>query len=218
MEPIDPVAQTPITPNKHSYIEALLFGEMTKQKKIFLAVLLLITLIITGVSFWVGLRGKEVDETPVYATPTPEPVVSEEPTPTDTPEPTDSPTPTKKPTLTPTKTPTPTNVPNTPTNTPGPQVTSVNATVNPSTSATCPTVFKFSGTITTNNATSVTYQWERSDATLSDTKTETFAAAETKIVTIDWEKNATTSGWMQLHVRTPNAKDSNKAEFTLNCP
>ena len=216
MEPIDPLS-SPQKPLKHSYIESLLLGVMTKKKKLFLIIFLIFALLITGVSFWIGLKGTKTDDTPVYVTPSPAPVVSEAPTPTDTPEPTDTPVPTKKLTSTPTKTPTPTTVPNTPTAVPTPKVTTVNAAVTPNSSTTCPTNFKFSGTMTTDRATTVTYQWERSDATLSDTKTETFSGAETKVVTIEWEKNATTSGWLQLHVRTPNSIDSNRAEFTLNC-
>lgn len=131
MEPIDPNS-TELKPAKHSYLDALLLGPMTKKKMILIIVLFCIALLITGVSFWVGLNGNKTDDTPVYVTPAPtagSKDISNTPTEEITPEealvPTDTPTPTKKPSPSPTLTSTPTH---TATPTPTPQTVTVTST------------------------------------------------------------------------------------------
>ena len=129
------------------------------------------------------------------------------PTATDTPVPptaTDTPVP-----------PTPTN---TPTNTPVPfAVSNVSASVNPSSSNSCPTTFNFAGQITTNGAGTVTYVWER-DGTSGPNQNLVFAAASTQQVTDAWNTSAAGTHGDRVRIVSPNALFSNQPTFTLSCP
>lgn len=90
--------------------------------------------------------------------------------------------------------------------------------VSPPFSTSCPQIFNFTGTITTNGAGSVTYRWERSDGTLGPIQTLPFAFAGTlNVVPDSWNLNFTTSGWARIQIISPNGLLSPQANFTLNC-
>lgn len=120
------------------------------------------------------------------------------------------------PTLTPSPTPTETPLPPS-------QVTS--ATVDPASPAvltTCPGAVNFSGKITTDGPTSVTYEWERSDGTKIGPATISFGGPGTQTVTDSWSFGSPPiilSGlWERINVLTPNALSSSQATFDVNCP
>lgn len=119
-------------------------------------------------------------------------------------------------TLTPTATPTQTPI------VPPFQVLSVNATVSPTSSTSCPQPFTFDGTITTNAPGNVTYQWTRNDGYVGPVQVLTFLVAGTQPVATEpytiGEPGFIANGWGQIKVLTPNAMDSNQATFFLNCP
>lgn len=108
----------------------------------------------------------------------------------------------------------------TPSYTPPPSfsVTNVTAMVTPPVSATCPTAFTFNGTITTNGAGSVTYQWVRSDGTPRPIQNLFFGGAGTQNVAPDvWVVNTNYIGWEQIQVLSPNGTSSPLANFSINC-
>ncbi len=97
-------------------------------------------------------------------------------------------------------------------------VTNVTAFVSPLSSNTCPTNFTFNGTITTNGAGSVTYQWVRSDGVLLPPVVLPFASAGTQnVAPLIWTANANMTAWAQLQVLSPNNIASAPATFTLSC-
>ncbi|HZQ05804.1 MAG TPA: SdrD B-like domain-containing protein [Anaerolineae bacterium] len=101
-------------------------------------------------------------------------------------------------------------------------VTNVSAFVSPTSSTTCPQTFTFNGAITTNGAGNVTYQWQRSDGSLTPTQVLTFLGAGTQNVAPDsWTLGVpgfNFNGWDRIQVLTPNNITSAQATFTLNCP
>jgi len=86
----------------------------------------------------------------------------------------------------------------------------------------CSNVFNFSGTITTNGAGTVTYQWDRSDHPTPPIQTITFSGAGSQTVTTSWSygtgSGTTDNSWEKLHVLTPNVVISNQADVQLKCP
>jgi hypothetical protein len=101
-----------------------------------------------------------------------------------------------------------------------PLVDSVIASVDQAVSSgPCPVVFTFSGTITTHDATTVTYRWERSDGTMGPTISLPFATASSQTVTDSWKLSTTGTSkfWAQLHVLTPDDISSDQVNFTLTC-
>ena len=97
-------------------------------------------------------------------------------------------------------------------------VTNVTAFASPpSYTGPCPYQFNFSGTITTNGAGSVTYQWERSDGTSDAPQTVSFASAGSIVVTTYWFLGGGGTDWERIRILSPNSMVSNEAFFTLNC-
>jgi hypothetical protein len=97
-------------------------------------------------------------------------------------------------------------------------VTSVTANTDPSTfNGVCPKTFTFYTTITANGPGTVTYRWERSDGGYSDVQSVTFYQAGTKTTALQWELNASASGWHRVHILSPNDVTSNPVYYTLNC-
>jgi hypothetical protein len=96
-------------------------------------------------------------------------------------------------------------------------------TANPTdVSSTCPRGIDFSGTITVNDAGSVTYKWESSDGTYNPPATSiTFAGAGSQTVSTTWTLGSSgktfTDYWLHLHVLSPTDVTSNNATFTLRC-
>jgi hypothetical protein len=104
---------------------------------------------------------------------------------------------------------------------PSSTVTHVAASVASPGGATCPIRYNFTGTLTTNGPTTVTYKWERSDGATAPVQTISFGAAGTQTVTTDWTLGAagfSYNGWERLHILTPNDVTSNQANFVLTCP
>ena len=97
-------------------------------------------------------------------------------------------------------------------------VTSVTASVDPSSfTGACPKTFNFSAVITVNGPGTVTYKWERSDGAIAPDESITFAAAGSQTVTDSWTIGISYSGWERVHILTPNDSLSNQANFTLTC-
>ena len=97
-------------------------------------------------------------------------------------------------------------------------VTSVTASVTPSSfTGACPKTFNFSAVITVNGPGTVTYKWERSDGAIAPDESITFAAAGSQTVTDSWTIGISYSGWERVHILTPNDSLSNQANFTLTC-
>jgi hypothetical protein len=81
----------------------------------------------------------------------------------------------------------------------------------------CPRTFTFTGIITASGPCTVTYRWERSDGASSPLQSLTFPGAGSVTVTQSWQTGIS-SGWMQLHVLTPNELVSGHAPFSQTCP
>lgn len=97
-------------------------------------------------------------------------------------------------------------------------VTDVQASVDPpSFSGSCPAEFQFTGKITTNEAGTVTYRWERSDGATGPDETVDFGGAGTQEVYTTWTLSAEGTHWQRLHILAPNDTTSGNAEFTLDC-
>ncbi len=94
-------------------------------------------------------------------------------------------------------------------------VTGVTAAVSPQSGTTCPATFKFSGTITANQAGTVTYRWERSDRSSAPLNYLTFTSPGSKTVTDSWTRSFATSGWERLQILAPESLTSNQAAFAL---
>ncbi len=88
-------------------------------------------------------------------------------------------------------------------------------------SAACPFQENFSGAITTNGATQVTYTWTSSDNSTWPKATLRFNGAGTQTVSEAWRLGAAgqnVNGWVRLKVLSPNAYTSNQASFSFRCP
>ena len=68
----------------------------------------------------------------------------------------------------------------------------------------CPITFKIGVDITVNGPGTVTYWFQHSDGSISPASSVTFSAAETKLVTENWTRNASGDYWVKLYVDTPN--------------
>jgi SH3 domain-containing protein len=101
-----------------------------------------------------------------------------------------------------------------------PQVTSVSASVSPSSSSTCPSdVFTFTAAITTNGPMTVQYRWGRSDGASAPVQTISFASAGTQNVTTTWTIGAGGSFYEYVDILSPNTLTSNHANFSRTaCP
>jgi DNA-directed RNA polymerase specialized sigma24 family protein len=165
-----------------------------------------------------NLNNNELTRTVGGPTPTP----SNTPTATWTVTNTPTNTPTNLPTATPTHTPT-----HTPTSTVTPipflvtNVTAVLSSTSPYT-GTCPGTFSFSGSVTTNGPTNVTYRWERSDTINNGPFSLPFGSAATQNVTFAWPSApvnnvSNPTSWVRLHVLTPNDMTSSQVFFSNNC-
>ncbi len=94
-------------------------------------------------------------------------------------------------------------------------VTGVTAAVSPQSGTTCPATFGFSGTITANQAGTVTYRWVRSDRSSAPLNYLTFTSSGGKTVTDSWTLSFATSGWERLQILAPESLASNQAAFAL---
>jgi hypothetical protein len=80
--------------------------------------------------------------------------------------------------------------------------------------------FDFTATITvTKGPVDVTYKWIRSDGAGAPVETLRFAGTgrQQKTVTDSWTLSASYTGWEAVQILTPNASQSNHANFTLTC-
>ncbi len=160
--------------------------------------------------------------TPTF-TNTPTAIPSNTPTFTNTPTvaPSNTPTFTNTPTAMPSFTSTPTAIPsNTPTLTPVPiavtTVTAILGSTSPYTD-TCPATFAFTGTITTNGATTVIFRWDRSDGVNSGPFSLVFAGAGTQTFANQWIGAPSGASWTRLHVLTPNDTTTPNVNIQNNC-
>lgn len=96
-------------------------------------------------------------------------------------------------------------------------VTQVASTIATS-SLSCPKTYNFSGSISTNGPTTVTYNWLRSDGATSPNSKITFNAAGSQTVTGSWSLSTNDYlGWVQLKIISPIPILSNQATFTNRC-
>lgn len=96
-------------------------------------------------------------------------------------------------------------------------VTGATASVSLDSSSCGGNVYAFNGTITTNGAGTVRYQWERSDSATSPIETITFNSAGTHTISNSWNLGNSLSyfnGWQRLRILAPNETTSNMATFT----
>ncbi len=90
-------------------------------------------------------------------------------------------------------------------------------------SGSCPTIFTFTGTITTTSPGTVTYTWIRSDHGVSPTLTLVFATAGTQsVMPSTWDRGVVppqtkTKGWEKIKILSPVVKTSKPAKFKLKC-
>ena len=140
---------------------------------------------------------------PIPTTAVPTTVVPTTPVPTTAVPPTDTPT-------------------DTPTATPTLQV-GITVSASRNFSDQCPAAFYFTAYISTNRATSITYQWEKSDGEVLQLQTLNFFGAQTlEAIPLDWRFNVTApysyNGWARLRVLSPENLISNTANFSIDCP
>lgn len=209
--------RTVVPPPRQNPITWLMTPPMTQHKIIILLSILTGAIVVTSALFWFAIHHTQASSS---ETPTLTPVITPQSTPVDTPTDvptdTDTPSPTDTPISQPTATPGPTNTP-TPTTSPF-SVLTVTARVDPSTDDTCQQTFQFNGTVAVNGTGTITYRWDRSDNTVSDTYTLAFPDGGTlNVQQIGWDQNTAISASMKLHVLTPNEMYSDRATFTDNC-
>lgn len=80
-----------------------------------------------------------------------------------------------------------------------------------------PITLVFTATITTNEAGTVKYQWERSDGSTPIQGTISFSEAGTKTVKNNWKFFGPYDGSAKLTITSPNVIKSNDADFKLSC-
>lgn len=97
------------------------------------------------------------------------------------------------------------------------RVTSVSSMLDQSKPNRCSEGFGVIGTITANGPGTVSYKWERSDASTPPVQTITFDQAGTKTVSRDWWLSGNYSGWMRLVVIAPNEMVSNQTAIVSQC-
>ncbi|MFN8483368.1 MAG: hypothetical protein U0768_10035 [Anaerolineae bacterium] len=96
-------------------------------------------------------------------------------------------------------------------------VVTAKVSVDPPSSRVCPTTFTAVGTIETNGAGVVRYQWERSDGALAPVEQIAFGSAGVKTVEDTWELGAEGEHWLRLRILAPTDLASNEAPFRLVC-
>jgi hypothetical protein len=94
-------------------------------------------------------------------------------------------------------------------------------------SASCPPgfTFNFTGSITTNGPGTVTYYWEFSDNSKTDTKTLTFDSASTQNVNTDWTLGSSGKtpgsnpykGWARVTIVQPNNQVFPRTSINFEC-
>jgi uncharacterized protein YraI len=94
----------------------------------------------------------------------------------------------------------------------------VGISVVPDTSAVCPTTFVFTGTVTSDRATTLIYKFVNEDGKSFKSGTITFTDDGTQSVTLSKTYESDTSNSMQFVITSPIAAHSSKAEFSLTCP
>ncbi len=79
---------------------------------------------------------------------------------------------------------------------------------------TCPGNFTINGMITTNGATTVVFQWERSDGAVNGPFSVVFSGPMTQVVPTQWLSAPVGALWVRLRVLTPNP--NNLGPVTVN--
>ena len=81
----------------------------------------------------------------------------------------------------------------------------------------CPISFKIGADITVNGPGTVTYWFQHSDGSISPASSVTFSAAETKLVTESWTRNASGSYWAKIYIDAPNHQWFGPVSLFLIC-
>ncbi len=81
---------------------------------------------------------------------------------------------------------------------------------------TCPVTVTFYAVLTTNRATSVSYQWERSDGIVNGPYSLNIGGTSAAIAD-QWKLIPSGNRWERVVILTPNSTSSNQTSFTNNC-
>jgi hypothetical protein len=92
----------------------------------------------------------------------------------------------------------------------------VSVSVSPET-ANCGTTYTFSATISSSEATTITYEWIREDGTVTTPQTVVFEDDGTQTVTKTWLFKSAMTGWAYMRITSPVSIKSNRAAFTVTC-
>ncbi len=88
---------------------------------------------------------------------------------------------------------------------------------NANVTANCPYTFHLTAAITTTAKGEVSYYWQRSDGTKSDSKSITFDSATTRSVGYDMEVDSNFSGWVKVYIDNPNHQLFPEYDLNLTC-
>ena len=81
----------------------------------------------------------------------------------------------------------------------------------------CPTTITFKGSITVTEAMRLQYRFIRSDGASAPIQTLNFDRPGTKEVNTTWTLGRSYTGWEAIKVLYPQAVESNKANFSIQC-
>lgn len=96
--------------------------------------------------------------------------------------------------------------------------TTVQLTVSPDSYAgTCPVVLTFRGKIIVSEPGDIKFKFSRSDGASSEEKLLSFTEPGQKEITATWTLSGSYRGWMTIKVLSPQAVESERAEFKVVC-
>ena len=94
----------------------------------------------------------------------------------------------------------------------------VGISVLPAVSVVCPTTFVFTGTVTTDRATTLIYQFVNQDGKLVKSGSIVFTDDGTKTITLTKTYSDEVIGSMRFEITSPIVMKSGAAEFSMDCP
>lgn len=94
----------------------------------------------------------------------------------------------------------------------------VSISVLPDVSVVCPTTFVFTGTVHTDRATTLVYQFKNQDGKLLKSGSIVFTDDGTKIITLTKTYSDELSGSMRFEITSPIVVKSAAAAFSMDCP
>lgn len=97
-------------------------------------------------------------------------------------------------------------------------IVTVTLGVVPGSSLVCPTTFVFTGTVTSDRATTLTYQFLMNNGDIRKSGRIFFTDDGTQNLTLSETFNKDIAGWVQLNITDPLKHHSGKVDFSLDCP